>query len=462
MVMLPLAAVRRQSSSAGFQAQPSPGFQKQSASFRSPIAAAEKAAAVGRTPMVCDVEAKAVGVGAHGTVRRARLVSDGRRCVVKEVLKRSAEAEAAARREAEMLGRLSHGSICQLLGAFEDDRAIYLVLEYVDGRDLLDELAEAGGAPMDEVRVAHIARQVFEALEYMHEPGRSMLHRDLKPENVMIRHDALSEDGVGVDTVKLIDFGLAMPCRDTVRTSVVGTPGYIAPESLERGAYSRASDMWSAGAMLHMLLTGGVPPRLCRSEDGRISLDSSPLEEAGVSMAARVLVQRLLAARPQDRPTAAEAAAYPWVAQAGRNCSCPAPLLGCPSPAPTCPVPAAHHCAGSRIAADPWPRTPYRGMTDEKASDKLACVLNLAPEAWDLDWDLDVHDVFNDADSVSRTPSLVMVDAHTALLVSKGRHRTHKERCGHRQHRLGNARCRGSHKLAPGADVGDKENRRPS
>lgn len=325
MVMLPFAALRRQPFDTGCQ--------RQLPSVCSPITAPLKSDLDfmwGQSQIVCDVEIEAVGAGAFGTVRRARLVSDGRTCVVKEVLKRNVGSEAAARREAEILRCLNHKSICQLLGSFEDDRAIYLVLEYIDGHDLFEELAEAGGVPMDEVRVAHIARQVFEALKYLHESVRSVLHRDLKLENVMLSKNALNDKGMAMDDVKLIDFGLGVVCKDNIQTSLVGTPGYIAPESLEKGFYSQASDMWSTGAMLHMLLTGGLLPVLYHTEDDRVSLDVSSLEQAGVSKAAKILIESLLAARPQDRPTAAEAAMDPWIICGGcdkhNRLSCPLPV----------------------------------------------------------------------------------------------------------------------------------------
>lgn len=265
---------------------------------------------------VCEMAADgALGSGGFGTVHLARLWSNGRRCAVKAVPKRTLEIENFARREIDMLRRLDHARICRVLGAFEDARAIYIVQEFIEGRDLLSEISAVG--PLTEALAAGVARQVFEGVKYCHEPGRDVIHRDLKPDNIMNSYTA-----AGLTDVKLIDFGLAIVCKGSVRTKLVGTKCYLAPEVLAKGAYSRASDLWAAGLVLHMLLTGGkLPPVVSYT-----GIPWPPLEQFGVSKAATDLVHGLLGQSPQDRLTAAEAGRHSWT-RGDLACLQPSPPL---------------------------------------------------------------------------------------------------------------------------------------
>jgi len=252
------------------------------------------------------VEEAVLGSGGFGTVRRAWPKTGGSACVVKTLPKCSRRGSGhdhlaeSARHEAEVLRRLDHERICKILDVYEDDKHVYLVLEFIEGRELFDEIAEKG--PMPEKTAAGIMRQIFEALEHCHEPGHSVLHRDLKPENVMVGHDNTD--------VKIIDFGLAVRCPEdgTLQTPIVGTAEYLAPEALSEGLYSRASDLWGAGAVLHMMLTGGALPL----QVGANRCNTELLQELKISSAAQELLKGLLRVRPEERLTALEARMHPW------------------------------------------------------------------------------------------------------------------------------------------------------
>jgi calcium-dependent protein kinase len=122
------------------------------------------------------------GVGGYGTVRRVTL--KGAKSVVraaKAVQKKSLEAEELVRREVAILKHLDHPNICRIMETYEDKGKIYIVLEFIDGQELFDEIAVS--RVLDERVSAGIMRQVFSALQYCHE--RHVIHRDLKPENIM-------------------------------------------------------------------------------------------------------------------------------------------------------------------------------------------------------------------------------------------------------------------------------------
>ena len=107
--------------------------------------------------------------------------------------------------------------------------------------------------PLLESMIIHILRQICVALKHIH--GSGIIHRDIKLENVM-----LSEEGSGC-TAKLADFGLAEKLINgrSAKPNKAGTPAYLAPEIVEGKPYGSASDMWSLGCLLYVLLTAELP-----------------------------------------------------------------------------------------------------------------------------------------------------------------------------------------------------------
>lgn len=129
---------------------------------------------------------------------------------------------------------------------------LFLVMEFVEGVPLSSVMK---AEKITFTRVAHIVRQIGQALSYAHE--RAIFHRDLKPENIMLR---LNDNE---DFVTLIDFGIAtvkesQPMARGAQTVVVGTPPYMAPEQI-RGEPSAASDIFALGVVAYEMLTGQRP-----------------------------------------------------------------------------------------------------------------------------------------------------------------------------------------------------------
>jgi len=156
---------------------------------------------------------------------------------------------------------------------------------------------------MKESRAACIMKQVFEALQYCH--GRGVIHRDIKPENIMV---AEKEVVANLPVVKIIDWGLAALCSDMIQTPVVGTACFMSPEALSDGMYSSGSDMWSAGATLYMLVTGGDLPQQFRPLSSSNSSESKLLRDLGTSEQLQALLRGLLRGKPSERLTAGSAA----------------------------------------------------------------------------------------------------------------------------------------------------------
>lgn len=129
----------------------------------------------------------------------------------------------------------------------------YIAMELLDGRTL-DHVLQVE-APLDPVRVKHIALQICGSIAEAHERG--MIHRDLKPSNVM-----LNVRGADPDFVKVLDFGLVKQADDVGLTqsgALLGTPRYIAPEQIGSSDVGPESDVYSLGACLYHCLTGRPP-----------------------------------------------------------------------------------------------------------------------------------------------------------------------------------------------------------
>jgi serine/threonine-protein kinase len=197
-----------------------------------------------------------LGRGGMGVVYRARQIRLNRPCVLKMILAGvHADAESVARflAEAEAVARLQHPHIVQIHHIGEADGLPYFELEYVEGGSLDRRL---DGTPWPARRAAELVEALARGVAEAHRRG--IIHRDLKPGNVL-----LAADG----TPKITDFGLAKALDSdsglTRTDSIMGSPGYMAPEQAAGRAKQVGPlvDVYSLGAILYELLTGGAPFR---------------------------------------------------------------------------------------------------------------------------------------------------------------------------------------------------------
>ncbi len=214
-------------------------------------------------------------------------------CAVKEMLGQSIEAGNnqymidSFKREARILRSLHHSNIPVVRDYFIDGNRYYLVMDYVDGKDLDTVLQGYEGRGVPEELVIKWAIEILHALEYLHSQNPPVIYRDMKPENVMLQ----SSD----EKVMLIDFGLARtvnPLSQDTMTSV-GTPAY-APKELFQGQPQVRTDIYSLGATMHCLLTGVIP---------LIPFDFSPVRElnSNVSKGLEAIVMKALSMELADR-----------------------------------------------------------------------------------------------------------------------------------------------------------------
>ena len=160
------------------------------------------------------------------------------------------------RREAETAASLRSPHTVELYDfGVTDDQTLYFVMELLEGLNL-ESLVRRHG-PLPAGRVVHVLRQVCASLEEAHAGG--LVHRDIKPANIHV-----GRVGLVYDFVKVLDFGLVKPTTDrsnqdslaTQAGLVMGTPGYMAPESALRAAVDRRADLYSLGCVAYYLLTG--------------------------------------------------------------------------------------------------------------------------------------------------------------------------------------------------------------
>ncbi|KAF9621650.1 hypothetical protein IFM89_025561 [Coptis chinensis] len=213
------------------------------------------------------------------------------------------------RREVLILQHLTgQPNIVEFKGAYEDKQSVHLVMELCSGGELFDKITAKGS--YSERAAATIFRQVVNVVHVCHFMG--VMHRDLKPENFLLVNRG--EDS----PLKATDFGLSVFIEEgKVYRDIVGSAYYVAPEVLGR-SYGKEIDVWSAGVILYILLSG-VPPFWAETEkgifdailEGKIDLRSAPWPS--ISDAAKDLVKKMLTWDPKKRINAAQALAHPWM-----------------------------------------------------------------------------------------------------------------------------------------------------
>jgi serine/threonine-protein kinase len=204
---------------------------------------------------------RVLGVGGMGVVVVAMHLQLEQRVAIKFLLPAAVgNAEAAGRfaREAKAAARIQSEHVARVLDVSTlESGAPYMVMEYLDGRDLSQTLQVRGPLPIDEA--VEYVLQALEALAEAHAAG--IVHRDLKPANLF-----LSKRADGSPTVKVLDFGISKLTTTTgglpdmamtKTTSLMGSPLYMSPEQMRASKNVDArSDIWSVGIILHELLSG--------------------------------------------------------------------------------------------------------------------------------------------------------------------------------------------------------------
>ncbi len=251
-----------------------------------------------------------VGEGGMGKVYEAEERLSGRRVALKVLrpeLTRTDDGRRLFVSEMQILAHLEHPNIVRSLASMEQDGQLVLVLEFLEGKTLREELTTRGKLPWPEA--VDIAAQMADALRVAHEQSPAIVHRDLKPENVMLR------DG---EPLKVMDFGIAKVLQGAMGTNTqsIGTLQYMSPEQIDAGAIDARSDLYSLGLVMYEMLVGRPPfcsasPRellnlQCTAEPPALPDDVADVLPRGVED----LLFTLLAKKPDQRPACAADVAH--------------------------------------------------------------------------------------------------------------------------------------------------------
>jgi serine/threonine protein kinase len=250
-----------------------------------------------------------LGRGGMAVVYEAEDTELPRRVALKVLLTAGADLQTKARfvREGHAQAKVSHEHVVTIFRVGEADGASYIAMPVLNGTTLAQALLDNPHPPVGEV--VRIGAEIAEGLAAAHTAG--LIHRDIKPANVWLEAPKWR--------VKILDFGLARDPQDegteiTIRGSAVGTPAYMSPEQAAGQEVDHRTDLWSLGVVLYQMSTGRKP----FSGESRLNVMAAiltgepPAPQAlvpGLPRALSVLVLRLLAKNPAQRPASAAAVA---------------------------------------------------------------------------------------------------------------------------------------------------------
>lgn len=259
-----------------------------------------------------------------------KVLGEGASCKVVSVINRGSSQLAAMKimdkaesynrvlfeNETMILKSMKHPNILEFIESYEDKKTYHLVTVLCQGGELFDRVKNGS---FSEKAASTLTRQMLQALSFCHE--KNIVHRDLKPENFVF------ENSLEESPMKLIDFGCAKFVLDEeIVTDVAGSPYYAAPEVLSEsfvrtGKVWKASDMWSVGVIVFLLVCGYPPfnsdtqEKIFRKiKKGKYRFPAAG-ELGGVDLSESVkdLITKLLQMKPGDRLGAQEALKHPWV-----------------------------------------------------------------------------------------------------------------------------------------------------
>ena len=206
-------------------------------------------------------------------------------------------------REIKIMKKINHFNITKLYSVIETKYIIYLVQEYVQGKELNDYLYTKG--KLSEIEACKFFHQIISGLSYLHHCG--IVHRDFKPENILLTND----DKI----LKIIDFGLGNTYeKGQLLKTGCGSPCYIPPEMIKEMGYNgEETDIWSAGIILYLMLCGTLP---FYEEDNQLLYQKIIKGEYTIpkylSEEAKDIIKQILEVDPKKRINFEKIKKHPW------------------------------------------------------------------------------------------------------------------------------------------------------
>ena len=215
------------------------------------------------------------------------------------------------KREVDILRSLDHPNIVKYFETYEDEYYLNIVMEYIAGDNLFRVLTDQKGFKFTERAISKIMTCLLKAVLFLHHNG--IIHRDIKPENIVF------VEPNNFNALKLIDFGLSIQQNARKDNRRVGTPYYMAPEMV-RGNFVYASDVWSIGVILFIMVTGKQPFKgkskkevFERIKNGEY--DKATLSRSKCSKEVKDLIRKMLVNEHNKRITVECALEHIWFKQ---------------------------------------------------------------------------------------------------------------------------------------------------
>ena len=273
---------------------------------------------------------KEIGKGNYATVYCVHDLEFNKKFAVKqiskEVVSKSSRGASAVISEIEIMRKINHPRIVKLYKVYENENFVSLVLDFVEGGDLYHRIQKKEKFP-EEV-AANFIINFLDVLKYLH--SLNIVHRDLKPENIIM--SSIEED----TEFKLCDFGLACIAGDD-QVLRCGSPGYVAPEILMKKSYNNKVDIFSAGIILFIILSGRAPfygknPNEILLKNKECRLIFHDKYWGHLSRDCINLVIKLTEPDPNERLSAEQALRHSWLLSSGRKMDLLTPALSSKKP----------------------------------------------------------------------------------------------------------------------------------
>ncbi|CAD8100157.1 unnamed protein product [Paramecium sonneborni] len=254
-----------------------------------------------------------IGRGSNAKVYKVERISDSSIFAVKifkleKLTKKDKELESLLK-EIDIMRKLDNKNVLQLHEVFEDDDNVYLVIDYLQGGELLKQI-ENSLEGYTENLVQNLIHNLLCSLNYLH--SKKIIHRDIKPENLILRtKDSLTD-------LVIADFGLSDIYNEQgiYLFQRCGTLGYVAPEVLRNETYDYKVDIFSVGVILFILLTGEMPFQGdsddLLKQNAKCQIDFNKLNNRSITPAAQDFVRLLLDENINIRPNAQQALQHDW------------------------------------------------------------------------------------------------------------------------------------------------------
>jgi aurora kinase len=251
---------------------------------------------------------KELGSGSFGNVYLVRHKETKAEYAIKAIDKRNKtnqEEKPYFRREVEVMYKIHHPNVVKLYGHFEDNNYCYFIMEYIAGGNIYALVPKTSLRSVTTQQIASIMKDVISAVYFLHHMNPKIVHRDIKPENVLL------DKG---NVAKLTDFGWSNYMQgDNKRTTVCGTPVYLAPEIINNQGHDEHVDIWCIGVLLFELMAGYSPWQGDDVQTVRYNINRLKIRwPRNMDHDAADLISKILKYNPEERLTLRQMLAHPF------------------------------------------------------------------------------------------------------------------------------------------------------